>query len=601
MTVRYLSRGIVGGLAAAILVLMGVPLSASASAQVGLKGGGHTPFSGATESVCSQAPPGYASCLAEVIQPTGSSVPSFTRSSKVATPGSAAQTVTGLSPANIEGVYGFSTSLNAGSGMTVALVDAFNDPTAAQDLAAFSTEWGLPQCTTNSGCFTEVNQTGGSLLPTTTNNGWALETGLDIEWAHAIAPGADILLVEAKNASFANLMAADKYAGAHANYVSNSWGGGETSTETGFDADIDGSASYFVASGDSGGGEGVDYPAASPDVVAVGGTSLSFDSGGNLTAETAWSLGGGGCSSFEPAPAAQSSFAQYPQVGCSRRAVPDVALDADPKSGVAIYDSTPNNFGPNNTDCDWCVVGGTSVATPIWAAESAVAGLSVNPAVIYSSSSISYRDITQGNNGYAALVGYDLATGRGSWAIGAAGPPTGLTATGGGGQIALSWNPVGGATSYDIYRGTSANKLSTTPIATDVTGTTYPDTSVSGSKTYYYEVEGVNSMGDGSPSNEASGSPNGGGTGPLAAPTGLTATKRTARSVTLKWSGANGATSYDVLRGTTSGGETLLASGVTTLKYVDTGLNTSKTYYYEVEAVNGSDTSGPSNEVSITG
>ena len=316
-------------------------------------------------------------------------------------------TPTGLSPATIESVYGFSTPLTAGSGTTIAIVDAYDDPTAEQDLGVFSSQYGLPACTTANGCFTKVNQTGGTRYPRA-NSGWALEISLDVQWAHAIAPGAQILLVEASSNSFTNLMAAEDYAKKHAQYVSNSWGGSEFSGETSYDSHfVQSGVSFFVAAGDA--GLPAEYPSSSPNVISVGGTTLLF-SGATFTGETGWSSGGGGCSAYETATSAQSSFSGYAQVGCGgKRATPDVSLDADPASGVSVYDSTKYSGRSG-----WFTVGGTSASTPMWAARSADAGAVVNAAYVYGSN-ITYRDITSGSNGAPCLVGFDLCTGRGSW------------------------------------------------------------------------------------------------------------------------------------------------------------------------------------------
>ena len=314
---------------------------------------------------------------------------------------------TGLSPAQIDSAYGFSTSLTAGTGKTIAIVDAYDDPTAANDLSVFSTQFGLPACTAANGCFTKVNQTGGASLPRS-NSGWALEISLDIEWAHAVAPGAHILLVEATSASTASLMTAEDYAGAHAQYVSNSWGGSESSSERSSDSHFtQAGVSYFVSAGDA--GLPAEWPSASPNVISVGGTTLHF-SGGVVTSETGWADGGGGCSRYETATAAQSSFSGYAQVNCAgKRATPDVSLDADPASGVSVYDSTRYSG-----QSGWWVVGGTSASSPMWAARSADAGVVVNAAYVYGSN-ITFRDITSGNNGASCLVGFDLCSGRGSW------------------------------------------------------------------------------------------------------------------------------------------------------------------------------------------
>jgi subtilase family serine protease len=314
---------------------------------------------------------------------------------------------TGLSPATIKSVYNFPTSLTAGAGTTIGIVDAFDDPTAESDLAVFSNQFGLPACTTANGCFTKVDQNGGTNFPRT-DSGWALEISLDIQWAHAIAPGAKILLVEATTNSFTNLLTAEDYAKTHAQYVSNSWGASEFSGESDFDSHFtQPGVSFFASSGDS--GLPPIYPSASPRVISVGGTTLHF-SGGIFTSETGWSGSGGGCSAFEAATTAQSGFSQYGQVNCAgARATPDVSLDADPASGVSVFDST--RFQGQK---GWFTVGGTSASSPMWAARSAVAGVVVDASYVYGNN-ISFRDITSGNNGEPCLVGYDLVTGRGSW------------------------------------------------------------------------------------------------------------------------------------------------------------------------------------------
>ena len=314
---------------------------------------------------------------------------------------------TGLSPATIKSVYNFPTSSTAGAGKTIAIVDAYDDPNAESDLAVFSSQYGLPACTIANGCFKKVSHTGGTNYPRT-DSGWALEISLDVQWAHAIAPGAHILLVEARTNSFTNLLAAEDYAKTHAQYVSNSWGGSEFSGESGYDPHFSQSGvSFFVSSGDA--GLPAEYPSSSPNVISVGGTTLHF-SGGTFSSETGWSSGGGGCSAYENATSAQSAFSQYGQTSCGgKRATPDVSLDADPASGVSVYDTTRYQG-----QSGWWTVGGTSASSPMWAARSADAGVAVNSAYVYGNS-INYRDITSGNNGAPCLVGYDLCTGRGSW------------------------------------------------------------------------------------------------------------------------------------------------------------------------------------------
>src|SRR6266542_1871343 len=203
---------------------------------------------------------------------------------------------TGLSPATIKSAYGFSTSATAGAGKTIAIVDAYDDPTAESDLGVFSNTFGLPACTTANGCFQKVDQRGGTRYPRK-DAGWALEISLDVQWAHAIAPGAKILLVEADSNSFTNLLAAEDYAKTHAQYVSNSWGAGEFSGETIYDSHfLQNGVSFFVSAGDA--GLPAEYPSSSPNVISVGGTRLQFSSG-TFADETAWSEGGGGCSIYE--------------------------------------------------------------------------------------------------------------------------------------------------------------------------------------------------------------------------------------------------------------------------------------------------------------
>jgi subtilase family serine protease len=310
---------------------------------------------------------------------------------------------TGLSPATIKTAYSFSTSATAGAGKTIAIVDAYGDPNAASDLHAFDVQYGL-----SDPAFTKVSQTGGTNYPRT-DSGWSLEISLDIEWAHAIAPGANILLVEATTNSFTNLLAAEDYAKTHAQYVTNSWGGSESSGEASNDSHfVQSGVSFFVSAGDA--GLPAEYPSSSPNVISVGGTTLHFTQTGAFSSETGWSSGGGGCSAYETAVTAQSGFSQYGQVNCAgKRATPDLSLDADPASGVSVYDSVRYQGQQG-----WFTVGGTSASSPMIAARSAIAGAVVNAAYVYGTA-ITYRDITSGNNGAACLSGFDLCSGRGSW------------------------------------------------------------------------------------------------------------------------------------------------------------------------------------------
>jgi subtilase family serine protease len=270
---------------------------------------------------------------------------------------------TGYTPAQIQHAYGFdavsfgSVAAN-GAGTTIAIVDAYDNPNIANDLKQFDLAFGLPDPPS----FTKVNQTGGSTMPTA-DKGWGSEIALDVQWAHAIAPGASILLVEAKSNSMTDLMAAVNYArnvpGVVA--ISMSWGGGEFSGETTYDATFTtpsghGGVAFFASSGDT--GAPVSYPSASPNVVSVGGTSLYLSSG-NYTSESGWSGSGGGISSYESQPAYQKGFVTQ---STTKRGNPDVAYDSDPNTGFPVYDSFNNG-----TSAPWSQFGGTSAAAPHWA------------------------------------------------------------------------------------------------------------------------------------------------------------------------------------------------------------------------------------------
>ena len=312
----------------------------------------------------------------------------------------------GLDPATIKAVYNLSGS---GSG-TVAIVDAYHYPTALNDLNKFSAQYGLPTCSSST-CF-EQHEMAPRIK---TNGGWSLEAALDTQWAHAIAPGAKILLVEARSASGSDLLSAVNYARNRADVVavSMSWGSGEFSGEASYDGYFTSNhgVAFFASSGDS--GTGVSWPAVSPNVVSVGGTSLTL-SGSTLVSETAWSGSGGGVSLYENLPLFQSAYG----LTGTKRAVPDVSYNADPNSGVAVYDSTSYQG-----QTGWYQVGGTSAGAPQWAAVKALGG-SVSNAKVYQdaklvNSSSFLRDITAGTNGACGVVctaatGYDTVTGLGS-------------------------------------------------------------------------------------------------------------------------------------------------------------------------------------------
>jgi len=224
----------------------------------------------------------------------------------------------GYGPAQFQTAYGLP-SASAGSGQTIGIVDAYDDPTAEKDLGTYGSTFGLPACTTANGCFKKVNQTGGTTYPKK-NGGWALEISLDVQIAHAVCPNCKILLVEASSNSFTNLLTAEDYATSHANVVSNSWGGGESSSETGYDSHFNRpGVPITVSSGDN--GYGVEYPAASQYVTAVGGTTLNLNANNTRSSETAWSGAGSGCSAYEAKPllAARQRLRAADRRRCLRR------------------------------------------------------------------------------------------------------------------------------------------------------------------------------------------------------------------------------------------------------------------------------------------
>jgi subtilase family serine protease len=354
-----------------------------------------------------------------------------------------ASTPTGYSPTQIRHAYGIDQLAATGSGQIIAIVDAYDAATVASDLGTFNSYYqltpmngtpGRPSCTVAAGphpCFQKVYQTGTKPLP---NASWALEVSLDVEWSHAIAPQADVLLVEANGASTSNLLkSVDVAVKDGARVVSMSWGGSETSTETGQDAHFNHSGVAFVSSsGDS--GHGAFYPAASPDLIAVGGTNLPLDANGNLTgAETVWETSttegsSGGISADEPEPGYQSNL-PIPSIANGKRGIPDVSWDADPATGVAVYDSTAYQGTKG-----WWTLGGTSVGAPSFSGVLALVDqtrtsgpLSTNnltSSPVYNAAAGSlyatnFRDITSGSNGTCGAVcnattGYDFVTGLGS-------------------------------------------------------------------------------------------------------------------------------------------------------------------------------------------
>ena len=358
------------------------------------------PAGKATAHACATAARGFAACQALV----------RTDVAPVRTMAAAA-TPSGYGPADLQSAYKLP-SATAGSGRTVAIVDAYDDPTAEADLGVYRAQYGLPACTTANGCFKKVNQNGGKSYPRK-NGGWAQEISLDLDMVSAICPNCHILLVEAKSASFANLGAAVNQAAKTPGVVaiSNSYGGSDAADSS--------YGSYYnhpgiavtASSGDS--GYGASYPASSHYVTAVGGTSLNTASNSRGWSETAWSGAGSGCSSYNAALSGAASFG----TGCANRAEADVSAVADPATGVAVYDSTAYQGYVG-----WMVFGGTSVASPVIASVYGLAGNtgSIDNNYPYAHAS-SLFDVTSGSNGSCstsqwcnARSGWDGPTGLGT-------------------------------------------------------------------------------------------------------------------------------------------------------------------------------------------
>jgi subtilase family serine protease len=387
-----------------------------ASALPGLGRAARLPVRGPSVSLgCANPTSGAVQCFGRAIRPSKQAGPEI-----MAGP-------TGLGPAQIQSAYKLA-GLNA-SGRTVAIVDAFDDPNAASDLDTFRSAYGLPACTTANGCFKKVNQNGAASPLPSGDYGWAEEESLDLDAVSSACPTCHILLVEASSASTSALSKAENSAAKAAGVaaISNSYGGSEASSETSTDSAYDHPGiAITVSSGDD--GYGVEYPAASRFVTAVGGTTLTQASNSRGWTESAWSGAGSGCSSFEAKPSWQHD------TGCAKRTVADVSADADPNSGLGVYD-TYNNCG-SSSSCDvlieegiaegldgWAQVGGTSLSSPLIASVYALAGNTAS--ITYGSYPYSHTsslfDVTSGSNGSCGGLylctsgaGYDGPTGLGT-------------------------------------------------------------------------------------------------------------------------------------------------------------------------------------------
>ncbi|HLI60090.1 MAG TPA: S53 family peptidase [Solirubrobacteraceae bacterium] len=383
------------------------------------------PHSGArnlsSRHVCASATAGAASCDALIVtQRSGSPLHGK--------PGASPTTVAGYHPADLQSAYKLPSS-STGSGQTVAIVDAYNDPKAASDLATYRATFGLPKtstCSVSGGkvvspggpCFLQVGQSGSPTSLPRNNASWSQEISLDLDMVSAICQNCNILLVEASSASLTNLgSAVNEAAKLGATEISNSYGGGESSSDPSYDSTYYNHPGIAITASSGDSGYGVQYPAASQYVTAVGGTTLNQAANARGWTETAWSGAGSGCSAYDPRPAWQASNPIIAAV-CSRRAEADVSADADPNTGVSVYD-TYSYRGASG----WLVFGGTSVASPIIASVYALAGNAA--AVTYGSYPYSHSsalfDVTSGSNGSCggtalcrAGSGWDGPTGLGT-------------------------------------------------------------------------------------------------------------------------------------------------------------------------------------------
>ena len=521
----------------------------------------------------------------------------------------------GYTPAQIRTAYGFnslssfgSTPAN-GSGQTIAIIDAYNDPNITSDLAVFDQAYGIAAPPS----LKIVNENGGTNLPgTDPSQGWETETALDVEWAHAIAPGANILLVEASSASDTDLFAAVNYAREQpgVSVISMSWGSDDNLANQQLDTSL--SSEYLVTpSGHQGitfvassGDHGVpNFPAESPNVLAVGGTDLYLTTSGSITSETAWTpetsggqvwSGGGGVSKEFPG-----------------RDVPDVSYNAG--VGMAVY----NSFGSGG---GWESIGGTSAGAPEWAALVAIAdqgrvanGLTtLNSATqtrtaLFAAPSSDFHDITTGSTQYeSAGPGYDLATGLGSPVANLLIPYlasyNGNNGGGGGGgtststpaapshfiaqavspsQVNLSWMASSGATGYDVYELEGSQSVLLQTLGSGATSATV--TGLSAGTNYSFEVSAFNSAGAAASGWQQVTTLT---AVSVSAPTNVQLKAQSSTTVNITWDVSSGATSYQVYERIGSQSVLVARVGAGVSSVTIGGLKAGSTDYFSVTAQN---------------
>ncbi len=557
------------------------------------------------EAACPPPTPGTAECLALVR--TGLSLSPAATVSPLATP------TAPYTPANLQSAYSLPTGTE-GSGLTVAVVDAYDLSNAESYLATYRSHFGLPACTTANGCFKRVDQNGGTNYPATAvGTGWDLEIALDIDMVSAVCPYCHILLVEAKDSGYDNLGTAVNTAVAlGAVAVSNSYAGPEASNESSLDSAYYNHPGVAItaSTGDCGydctgvwqgsDSQSVGYPAASPDVVAVGGTSLVADTSARGWSETAWgnSSGGAGsgCSAYEPKPSWQQD------TGCTNRTEADVSAVADPNTGVYVYEGG-----------SWYEVGGTSASSPIIAATFALAGgpaAGSYPASYLYGDTAGLNDVVGGNNDVTwhtctvtyfcnGVAGYDGPTGLGTPnGLGAftspsatvPGAPTAVTATRGNAQALVSWtapasNGGSAITGYTVASSPgSAGCTTTGALSCTVSG-------LSNGQPYTFTVTATNGVGTG-PASSASNSVTP-ATVP-GSPTGVTAAPGNAQAL-VSWTapasnGGSAITGYTVASSPGSAGCTTTGA----LSCTVSGLTNGQPYTFTVTATNAAGTGLPS-------
>jgi len=398
--------------------------------------------------------------------------------------------VPGYHPVDLQLAYNVPTG---GPGQLVAIVDAYDDPNAESDLGVYRSQFGLSSCTTANGCFKKVNQSGGTDSYPAPNGGWAQEISLDLDMVSAICPNCHILLVEANSNHLSDLgVAVNTAAQLGAKAISNSYGSSEYSSETTDESTYFNHPGLAITASSGDGGYGVEFPAASQYVTAAGGTTLSRASNARGWSETVWSGAGSGCSAYITKPAYQTD------AGCSDRTVADVAADADPGTGVAVYDS----FRYQGLK-GWLVFGGTSVASPIISALYALADNTSGsyPADPYQKPSALF-DVTSGSNGSCGgsylcngEPGYDGPTGLGTpnGTSAFANPTVSVSPTtvSAGGPVIFTWSNVANPTSTDwvgLYHPGASNGLYLDYFWTNSCSSSYANSNAVGSGSCSYTM-----------------------------------------------------------------------------------------------------------------